>query len=236
MGSAVAPIAARRDFYEHVVFADIDETKARRVAERYGSHGKYSAARLDATDPAAVTEAIRGHECDVILNAADPRFVMSNFRGALDAGATYLDMAMSLSEPHPERPHEETGKKLGDDQFSMSELWEDRGTLALVGIGIEPGAADVFARYAADHLFSEIDVVYVHHVVDNEQTWKDDGAQAIVWQTAINPVIALELLAGGGWTGTGVLGPEAFDAVPFMDLLNEYGSPWGMVEMTPGSG
>lgn len=62
VGSAVAPIAARRDFYEHVVFADIDETKARRVAERYGSHGKYSAARLDATDPAAVTEAIRGHE------------------------------------------------------------------------------------------------------------------------------------------------------------------------------
>ena len=397
VGSAVAPIAARRDFYEHVVFADIDETKARRVAERYGSHGKYSAARLDATDPAAVTEAIRGHECDVILNAADPRFVMPIFRGALDAGATYLDMAMSLSEPHPERPHEETGKKLGDDQFAMSELWEDRGALALVGIGTEPGAADVFARYAADHLFSEIDEVgvrdgadleidgydfaptfsiwttieeclnppviweqgrgwfttapfsepetftfpegigdvecvnveheevllvprwidcsrvtfkyglgdefiqvletlqklgldavepvsvrgvevsprdvvaaalpdpmtlgdrmtgktcagtwvtgtgtdgaprevYLHHVVDNEQTWKDDGAQAVVWQTAINPVIALELLAGGVWTGAGVLGPEAFDAVPFMDLLNEYGCPWGMVEMTPGFG
>ena len=63
-----------------------------------------------------------------------------------------------------------------------------------------------------------------------------DGAQAVVWQTAINPVIALELLAGGVWTGAGVLGPEAFDAVPFMDLLNEYGSPWGRVEMTQGSG
>jgi hypothetical protein len=24
-----------------------------------------------------------------------------------------------------------------------------------------------------------------------------------------------------------VLGPEAFDAVPFLDLLTEYGSPWG---------
>jgi len=74
---------------------------------------------------------------------------------------------------------------------------------------------------------------YLYHVVDNEQTWKDDGAQAVVWQTAINPVIGLELIANGTWRGAGVLGPEAFDAVPFLDLLNEYGSPWGMTEMTP---
>jgi saccharopine dehydrogenase (NAD+, L-lysine-forming) len=74
--------------------------------------------------------------------------------------------------------------------------------------------------------------VYLHHVVDNEQTWKDDGAQAVVWQTAINPVIGLELLANGTWSGAGVLGPEAFDAVPFMDLLKDHGSPWGMTEMS----
>jgi saccharopine dehydrogenase-like NADP-dependent oxidoreductase len=329
-----------------------------------------------------------------VLNAADPRFVMPIFLGSLEAGVNYMDMAMSLSEPHPERPHEETGKKLGDDQFAMADLWEDRGALALVGIGIEPGAADVFARYAADHLFREIDEigvrdganleiegydfaptfsiwttieeclnppviwekdrgwfttapfsepetfsfpegigevecvnveheevllvprwidcervtfkyglgdefiqvletlhklaldrvekisvrgveisprdvvaaalpdpmtlgdkmtgktcagtwvrgmgkdgapreVYLYHVVDNERTWSEDGAQAVVWQTAINPVIGLELLAGGTWSGAGVLGPEAFDAVPFMDLMNDYGSPWGMTEMTP---
>ena len=33
-----------------------------------------------------------------------------------------------------------------------------------------------------------------------------------------------------GWSGSGVLGPEAFDAVPFLDLLTEYGSPWGLRE------
>jgi saccharopine dehydrogenase-like NADP-dependent oxidoreductase len=78
--------------------------------------------------------------------------------------------------------------------------------------------------------------VYLYHVVDNEQTWKDDGAQAVVWQTAVNPVIGLELVATGVWSGAGVLGPEAFDAVPFLDLLNDYGSPWGMTEMTPTTG
>ena len=72
--------------------------------------------------------------------------------------------------------------------------------------------------------------VYLYHVVDNEWSMREYGSQAVVWQTAINPVVALELLAGGTWSGAGVLGPEAFDAVPFLDLLTAYGSPWGMRE------
>ena len=75
--------------------------------------------------------------------------------------------------------------------------------------------------------------VYLYHVVDNEWSMREYGSQAVVWQTAINPVVALELLAGGTWKGVGVLGPEAFDAVPFLDLLTAYGSPWGMEERTP---
>jgi saccharopine dehydrogenase-like NADP-dependent oxidoreductase len=72
--------------------------------------------------------------------------------------------------------------------------------------------------------------VYLYHVVDNEWSMREYGSQAVVWQTAINPVIALELLASGVWSGAGVLGPEAFDAVPFLDLLKEYGSPWAIRE------
>jgi saccharopine dehydrogenase-like NADP-dependent oxidoreductase len=72
--------------------------------------------------------------------------------------------------------------------------------------------------------------VYLYHVVDNEETWGRDQSQAVVWQTAINPVVALELLATEAWAGAGVLGPEAFPADPFLDLLTEYGSPWGTEE------
>ena len=68
---------------------------------------------------------------------------------------------------------------------------------------------------------------YLYHVVDNEWTMKEYGDQCVVWQTAVNPVVALELLATGVWRAAGVLGPEAFDAVPFLDLLTAYGSPWG---------
>jgi saccharopine dehydrogenase-like NADP-dependent oxidoreductase len=327
----------------------------------------------------------------VLLNATDPRFVMPLFRAALAAGATYLDMAMSLSHPHPDRPYELPGVKLGDEQFALAGEWAAGGHLALVGIGVEPGLSDVFARYAADHLFSDIDElgvrdggnlsvrgydfapsfsiwttieeclnppviwerdrgwfttepfsepemfdfpegigpvecvnveheevllmprwldarrvtfkyglgtqfidilkalhttgldsttavrvgdvevsprdvvaavlpdpaglgelmsgktcagllvrgigkdgrprrVYLYHVVDNSWSMSEYGAQAVVWQTAVNPVIALELLASGVWRGSGVLGPEAFDAVPFLHLLTSYGSPWGLRE------
>jgi saccharopine dehydrogenase-like NADP-dependent oxidoreductase len=70
--------------------------------------------------------------------------------------------------------------------------------------------------------------VYLYHVVDNEWSMAEYGHQAVVWQTAINPVIALELLAEGTWAGSGVLGPEAFAPKPFLDKLTEYGSPWGL--------
>jgi len=385
VGSAVAPIAARRDFFERIVFSDLDPGRPQALVDRLGDE-RFGAAQLDASDAAAIAELARAERCDAILNAADPRFNPPIFQAAFDAGCTYLDMAMTLSDRN--------GTKLGDLQFAQEAEWRERGLLALVGIGVEPGLSDVFARYAADHLFSEIDEVgvrdgadlvvdgytfaptfsiwttieeclnppviwerdrgwyttepfsepevfdfpegigpiecvnveheevllvprwidcnrvtfkyglgeefidvlktlnklnldstepvtvrgmqvaprdvvaaalpdpatlgdrmhgrtcagtyvtgtgkdgqpratYLYHVASNEETMARDGAQAVVWQTAINPVVALELIAAGTWSGSGVLGPEAFDAVPFLDLLGEYGSPHGIDDRTP---
>ena len=74
---------------------------------------------------------------------------------------------------------------------------------------------------------------YLYHVTDNEWSMREYGAQAVVWQTAMNPVIALELLASGTWSGRGVVGPEAFDAVPYLDLMRDgYGQAFGIQERT----
>jgi saccharopine dehydrogenase (NAD+, L-lysine-forming) len=390
VGTAFARIAARRPFAE-LVIADYDLTRAQHAAAAKDS---YQAVQLDARDQQAIEGLLTEHHCDVLMNAADPRFVMPQFRAALAAGTHYLDMAMSLSHPNPDEPYAKTGVKLGDEQFAMAGQWEESGKLALVGIGVEPGLSDVFARYAADELFSEIDElgvrdganltvsgydfapsfsiwttieeclnppviwekdrgwfttppfsepesftfpagigpvecvnveheevllmprwvdarrvtfkyglgdefigvletlhklgldrtdpvsvggtrvsprdvvaaclpdpatlgakmsgltcagtwvtgtgkdgrpreVYLYHVVDNAQTMAEYGSQAVVWQTAINPVVALELMDSGAWAGAGVLGPEALPPQPFLDLLTEYGSPWGSEERTP---
>jgi saccharopine dehydrogenase (NAD+, L-lysine-forming) len=41
-------------------------------------------------------------------------------------------------------------------------------------------------------------------------------------------VIAMELLENGTWKGTGVLGPEAFDPDPFLELMPAYDFPYGI--------
>jgi saccharopine dehydrogenase-like NADP-dependent oxidoreductase len=75
--------------------------------------------------------------------------------------------------------------------------------------------------------------VYLHHLVDNAWSMAEYGSQCVVWQTAVNPVVALELLAEGTWSGTGVLGPEAFDPVPFLDRLGAHGPSWQLQERNP---
>src|SRR5580658_8929121 len=152
VGTAFARIAARRRFAE-LVIADYDLTRAQRAA---AAHDGYEAVALDARDEQAVAALLTQRHCDVLMNATDPRFVMPLFRAALAAGTHYLDMAMSLSHPDAEAPYRRTGVKLGDDQFALAAQWERSGKLALVGMGVEPGLSDVFARYAADELFSEI--------------------------------------------------------------------------------
>jgi saccharopine dehydrogenase-like NADP-dependent oxidoreductase len=76
---------------------------------------------------------------------------------------------------------------------------------------------------------------YLYQVADNEECMSRYGVQAVVWQTAVSPVIALELLDTGAWKGSGVLGPEAFDPDPFVEKMPAYDFPLGIRESTPES-
>src|SRR3982750_4819258 len=103
VGSAVVRIAARRGFFEGFVVADADEARAL-AAVASGDDGRFHASGVDAADAGAVAALARAGGATHVLNAVDPRFVMPIFEGAFAAGADYLDMAMSLSRPHPQRP------------------------------------------------------------------------------------------------------------------------------------
>ena len=196
VGASFAPIAARRDFYEQIVFADYDEARATSVVDRYDAGtGRFSAAKVDASDASAVAELCRAQGITHVLNAVDPRFVMPIFDGALEAGVTYLDMAMSLSHAHPDKPYELPGEKLGDAQFAKAGEWEAKGQLALVGIGVEPGLSDVFARYAQDHLFSRIDEAGVRDGANLVVSGYDFAPGFSIWTTieeCLNPPVVWE--------------------------------------------
>src|SRR4051794_10695568 len=194
VGEAIAAIARRRDFFEAMVLADVDGARAQRVVYRLGD-ARLSAAALDASDQAAIVALAREERADLILNACDPRLNPPIFAAAREAGCKYLDMAMTLSEPHPERPFEEPGVKLGDAQFEVAADWEGAGLLALVGMGVEPGFSDVAARYAADHLFAEVDEVAVRDGADLVVAGYDFAPTFSIWTTiagCLNPPLVWE--------------------------------------------
>ncbi|MFD0523802.1 saccharopine dehydrogenase family protein [Paractinoplanes durhamensis] len=212
VGSAAAGIACRRDFFSHYVVADYDLSRATRVVETVADD-RFVAARIDASDATAVTKLCREHAITHVLNAVDPRFVMPVFEGAYAAGADYLDMAMSLSHPHPDDPFHKTGVKLGDEQFAAASAWAAKGRLALVGIGVEPGLSDIFAKFAADHLFSRIDEVGVRDGGNLVVEGYEFAPSFSVWTTieeCLNPPVIYE--RGRGWFTTVPLSePEIFD-------------------------
>src|SRR4051812_41945391 len=163
-----------------MALADRDGDRASRAVSGLEDLDRFSPLLLDASVPQAIVAAARQTRADVILNATDPRLNPQIFSAAFEARCTYLDMAMTLSEPHPERPYEEPGVKLGDRQFAEHERWQEAGLLALLGIGVEPGLSDIFARYAADHLFSSIDEIAVR-----------DGANLVVEGYAFAPTFSI---------------------------------------------
>src|SRR4051812_44661608 len=195
VGSAVVPIAVRRDFFELIVVADYDASRAERAVARFPGDDRLVAAHVDASRAEAVAALCREHAITHVLNAVDPRFVMPVFEGAFSAGADYLDMAMSLSRPHPEQPYRLPGVKLGDEQFAQEERWRDAGRLALVGIGVEPGLSDVFARYAAARLFTEIDELGVRDGATLVVDGYDFAPSFSIWTTieeCLNPPVVWE--------------------------------------------
>jgi len=224
VGEAIARLSAERDWCERMVLADYSEERARQIADAIGQPDRFVAARIDASDRDAVRELATAERVDLVMNSVDPSFVMPIFEGARAAGVAYMDMAMSLSKPHPETPFERPGVKLGDEQWAVAADWEQAGRLALVGMGMDPGLSDVFAAHAAKHLFDEIHEVHI----------RDGGDLAIpgyafapvfsIWTTieeCLNPPIVWD--AGDWHTTEPFSGAEHFpfpDGVGPMECVN----------------
>ena len=391
VGEAIARIAKDRPWVEQVVLTDYSRERLKEVQEKLGDVKRFPIEWIDASKREMIEKLATQYKVDLIMNACDPSFNEPIFDAAYNVGCNYMDMAMTLSYPHPTDPFHQPGIKLGDYQFERAKKWEEKGILCLVGLGVEPGMADVFAKYAATHLFDEIEEVgvrdgsnlevrgyefapnfsiwttieeclnppviwekdkgwfttapfsepemfefpdgigkqecinveheevllvprwvnckrvtfkyslgeqfisvlktlhmlgldnkekikvkdvmvaprdvvaaclpdpahlgdrmfgltcagtwvkgkkdgkprqvYLYQVADNEECMKRLGCQSVVAQTAFNAVIGWDLLEHGEWKGVGVLGPEAFDPIPFMKKMADYGFPWGMKEM-----
>lgn len=212
VGEAIAAIAKPRKWMELMVLADYNVKRAEEVQKKLGDPKRFPVEFIDAGKQADIEALAKKYGADLIMNAVDPVFNKQIFDAAFNVGATYMDMAMTLSEPHPTDPFNQPGIKLGDYQFDKAKDWEAKNLLALVGIGVEPGMADVFARYAADHLFDEIDEVGIRDGANITIEGYEFAPNFSIWTTieeCLNPPVIWE---NGKWFTTAPFSePEVFD-------------------------
>ncbi len=164
VGQATAMIINRAgnegQWANKIVLSDYDSTKAERVVKTCDDP-RFIAEKIDAGDAQQIKYLIDKHDINFVMNAVEPVFNKTIFDTCLECTINYVDCAMTLAERHPDKPYEKTNVKLGDYQFEKHKQWEKAGLMAIVGSGVEPGMADVFARFADKHLFDSIDEINV---------------------------------------------------------------------------
>ncbi len=213
VGEAIAQMAKRRPWVEQVVLSDYNVKRAEEIQAKLGDNQRFPMEFIDASQQDMIENLARKYKVNLIMNAVDPIFNQQIFEAAFSVGVTYMDMAMTLSTPHPEDPFNQCGVKLGDYQFERAKAWEQKGLLALVGIGVEPGMADVFARYAQDHLFDEIEELGIRDGANIEIQGYEFAPNFSIWTTieeCLNPPVIWE--KEKGWFTTAPFSePETFE-------------------------
>ena len=212
VGEAIAAIAKPRAWMEQMVLADYNVKRAKEVQKKLGQNKRFPVEFIDASKKSEIVKLAKKYKVDMIMNAVDPIFNEQIFDAAFDAGVIYMDMAMTLSTPHAKDPFNKCGVKLGDYQFAKAKDWKKKKQLALVGIGVEPGMADVFARYAADHLFDEIEELGIRDGANIAIEGYEFAPNFSIWTTieeCLNPPVIWE---NGKWFTTAPFSePEVFD-------------------------
>ncbi|MFZ5911660.1 MAG: saccharopine dehydrogenase family protein [Chloroflexota bacterium] len=213
VGEAIAAIARKRPWLEQMVLTDYNLERCKEVQKKLGDPQRFPVEFIDAGKQEMIEDLAKKYQVDLIMNAVDPIFNEQIFDAAYNAGITYMDMAMTLSERHPTDPFNKTHIKLGDYQFERAKKWEEKGLLALVGIGVEPGMADVFARYAQDHLFDEIEEAGIRDGANLEIKGYEFAPNFSIWTTieeCLNPPVIWE--QDKGWFTTEPFSePEVFE-------------------------
>ncbi|MEW5725523.1 MAG: saccharopine dehydrogenase C-terminal domain-containing protein, partial [Thermodesulfobacteriota bacterium] len=237
VGEAYAILTRQADprgqWVEKMTIADYSLKRAEEVAGRLGGGDRFPHLRVDASDRASVEEAARRSGADLIMNGCPQHFDKQIFDAAFNTGCHYMDMAMSLSEKHPTDPYNQVGVMLGDYQFARHQQWAEKGLLALLGMGIDPGVSEVFARYAERDLFDEIDEIGIRDGSNLTVAGHRFATQFSVWsviEECTNPPVFWE--KGRAWYTTepmsrseifdfpGGIGPSEVVAIEHEEVIN----------------
>jgi len=122
------------------------ETIQKDIKNRYGRDIRI--AQVDADNVPELIALINRFQPDLVLNLALPYQDLHIMDACLETGVHYIDTANyePLDEAHFEYSW----------QWTYQERFKEKGIMAVLGSGFDPGVTNVFTAYAQKHLFDEI--------------------------------------------------------------------------------
>ncbi|MBE1423860.1 saccharopine dehydrogenase (NAD+, L-lysine-forming) [Desulfomicrobium macestii] len=138
------------DVFTEIMLASRTKSKCDAIAasikERIGR--EIQTAALDADNVAETVALIKSFQPKLVLNVALPYQDLALMDACLETGVDYLDTANY--EPLDEAKFEYKW------QWAYQERFKEKGLMALLGSGFDPGVTNVYCAYAQKHLFDEI--------------------------------------------------------------------------------
>lgn len=150
VGNVVAHKCAQvSDVFEDICLASRTVSKCEQIAASLGR--PIQTAGVDADNVSEMVELIKSYKPDLVLNVALPYQDLPIMDACLEMGVDYLDTANY--EPIDEAKFEYKW------QWAYQDRFKDKGIMALLGSGFDPGVTNVFCAYAQKHHFDEIHYV-----------------------------------------------------------------------------
>ncbi len=151
VGSVIGQKLLGYDAFESIYLSDVDTTYAERLKHRTPKN-RFVVVSLDAMDTAGLAAFMREHKITVTLNAATWLVNHSVLEACAQAGSHYLDMAADIYSPPGVKRPAKNSYEAEIEKFDAR--FRERGLLGVLCMGCDPGAVNVFARWAMDRLDS----------------------------------------------------------------------------------
>jgi saccharopine dehydrogenase (NAD+, L-lysine forming) len=143
--------AQHRNIFGEIMLASRTKKKCDAIAsaiqQAYGGR-KIKTARVDADNVEQTVALIRKFQPDLVINVALPYQDLPLMDACLETGVNYMDTANY--EP------KEVAKFEYSWQWAYQDRYRQKGLLALLGCGFDPGVTGVYAAYAKKHYFDEL--------------------------------------------------------------------------------
>ncbi|WP_340110894.1 saccharopine dehydrogenase family protein [Maribellus mangrovi] len=169
------------DVFSEIMLASRTKSKCDVIATEVGK-GRIKTAQLDADNVAETVALIKSFQPELVINVALPYQDLPIMDACLETGVNYLDTANY--EPKDEAKFEYSW------QWAYHDRFKEKGIMAVLGCGFDPGVTSIYTAHAAKHHFDEIQYL---DIVDC-----NGGDHGKAFATNFNPEINIREITQNG--------------------------------------